>query len=39
MQGRCPKDVFPTLLAMSLGAFCLGYWFFGRIKRALADNV
>jgi lipopolysaccharide transport system permease protein len=38
MLGRIPR-LLPALTALSLGTFFAGHWFFGRVKRALADNV
>ena len=38
--GRCSQGwILMTLGAMSVATFFLGYWFFGRLKRAFADNV
>jgi lipopolysaccharide transport system permease protein len=40
MMGRFPRgDTFVTLLIISLGSFCIGYWFFSRMKKVFADNV
>lgn len=40
MIGRFPRGgVFWVLLIMSVISFCVGYWFFGCMKKAFADNV
>lgn len=38
--GRAPTALaFGGLVALGLGFFSFGYWFFGRMKRVLVDNV
>jgi lipopolysaccharide transport system permease protein len=38
--GRAPTALaFGGLIALGLGFFAFGYWFFGRMKRVLVDNV
>lgn len=40
MNGRFPQGaVFWIYLAISLGFFYVGYWFFGRLKGLFADHV
>jgi lipopolysaccharide transport system permease protein len=40
MLNRFPhENVFWVLAAMGLGFFCVGHWFFGRMKNAFIDNV
>jgi lipopolysaccharide transport system permease protein len=40
MLGRFPRgEVFWVLLGLGGLSFWVGHWFFGRMKKAFADNV
>jgi lipopolysaccharide transport system permease protein len=40
MLARFPHPrVFAALVAIALGSFVMGHWFFARVKRVLVDNV